>query len=79
MIEATYKCPNCNKQTFGVNTNANNSSVICPNCLKDGLTVVMIESKDNSDASYSGDGLFIKTTPPNNIITEEIKTKIDSE
>jgi DNA-directed RNA polymerase subunit RPC12/RpoP len=58
--EMTYKCPNCNKSTFGVNKKFNNH-IICPECLKKGITVVMIESTDQMNSSYIGDGFF-KTT-----------------
>lgn len=56
--EITYKCPNCGKQTFGVNKN--NGNIICPECLKKGITVVMVESQDQQKATYVGDGLFKK-------------------
>ena len=59
MNETNYKCPNCGKQTFGVNAKANGSSIICPVCLKNGITVVMIESTENNKR-YIGDGFFDK-------------------
>ena len=58
--EITYKCPNCGKQTFGVNKR-NGEVIICPECLKKGITVVMIESQGQQKATYAGDGLFKKT------------------
>jgi transcription elongation factor Elf1 len=59
MNESNFKCPNCGKQTFGVNANSKGANIICPVCLKNGITVVMVESKENNN-NYMGDGLFTK-------------------
>lgn len=59
-MEASYKCPHCGKQTFGTNPGRfPTSTVHCPSCQKEGLTVVMHEQKDIAIDNMGG-GLFQK-------------------
>ncbi len=58
-MEASFKCPNCGKQTFGVQPTRCAGGVICPNCAKVGITVVMCEQK-NDDIMNMGGGMFQK-------------------
>lgn len=58
-MEASYKCPHCGKQTFGVVPTRFAATVICPNCSKEGITIVMHEQKD-IDIMNMGGGLFQK-------------------
>jgi len=59
MIESSYKCPHCGKQTFGVLPTRTNEGIICPHCLKNGLNIIMTERKTHS-IRHMGDGIYVK-------------------
>ena len=59
MSESSFKCPHCGKQTFGVIPTRTNEGVICPHCMRNGLSVVMIEKKTHS-IRHMGDGIYVK-------------------
>jgi DNA-directed RNA polymerase subunit RPC12/RpoP len=59
MSESSFKCPHCGKQTFGVLPTRTNDGVICPSCLRDGLSIIMIEKKTQS-IRHMGDGVYVK-------------------
>lgn len=63
-MDASYKCPTCGKQTFGVVPTRCSAGVICPNCAQVGLTVVMHEHKDDQIVNLGG-GLFQMRNKPN--------------
>ena len=57
--EAYYKCPNCGHMTMGVKPGRNAQPVLCPKCMREGITVVMTESKDDG-TRYAGAGFHVK-------------------
>lgn len=60
MNESCHRCPNCNTVTFGTAATAHPTKpIICPKCQKQGVTVVMVESREDQN-NYMGDGLFTK-------------------
>lgn len=59
MSESAFKCPHCGKQTFGVQPARTNEGIMCPHCLKDGLSIIMIERKTHN-IRHMGDGIYVK-------------------
>lgn len=59
MTDSAFKCPHCGKQTFGVLPAVTNEGVICPSCMKQGLSIIMIERKTHS-IRHMGDGIYVK-------------------
>lgn len=56
-MENTHKCPRCNFETIG--TSESGAPVICPRCLREGVTIQMIEIRSQFNENL-GDGLFRK-------------------
>jgi len=59
MNESSFKCPHCGKQTMGVLPARVNEGVLCPSCMRTGLSVIMIEEKKHS-IRHMGDGIYVK-------------------
>ena len=59
MTDSTFKCPHCGKQTFGVIPERSNEGLLCPYCMKSGLSNIMIEKKAHN-IRHMGDGIYVK-------------------
>lgn len=55
----TLKCPKCGKILMGIQQASCPKDVMCPNCLKSGVVIYMIEDQNSSSYKNIGGGLFI--------------------
>jgi uncharacterized Zn finger protein (UPF0148 family) len=58
-MEILFKCPTCGSVTIEVKGGACNSNIICPKCLREGISSIMSEQKNESYQNLGG-GLFSK-------------------
>lgn len=58
-MEISFKCPTCGRITIDVKGGTCMSTILCPHCLKNGISAVMLEQKTDNYQNMGG-GLFTK-------------------
>jgi phage FluMu protein Com len=61
-MEILFRCPTCNTITIEVKSSSCGQNIICPKCLRNGVSSVMLEHK-TAEHRNMGDGFFQKVTP----------------
>ena len=56
-MEIVFKCPTCGIVTIEVRANSCNQNIICPKCLRDGVSSIMTEQKSEQPQNMGG-GFF---------------------
>lgn len=60
-MEITFRCPTCNTVTIEVKGNSCNTNIICPKCLREGISSIMSEQRSENYQNMGG-GFFQKNT-----------------
>jgi len=58
-MEIMFRCPTCQSVTISVKAGSCNQNIICPKCLREGISSVMLEQKSERNENL-GDGFFRK-------------------
>jgi hypothetical protein len=62
-MEIIFKCPTCGMVTIDVKGGSCSQNIICPKCLRDGISSIMSEQKTERYQNIGG-GLFTKPKTP---------------
>jgi len=62
-MEVLFRCPTCGSVTIEVKGGSCNQNIICPKCLRDGVSSVMSEQKSEKYENMGG-GFYTKPKLP---------------